>query len=266
MAVMGEDGFRWFVGKVVSNDDPKMLGRVKVKVLHEHDEVTSVDNLQWAHMMLPTTSESYMGVGDTPSLAIGSNVVGFFLDAAQKQVPMILGSYPVIPEGDDTQHSLSYLARGKQTLEKDLTGPEPQSAYNAEYPHNRVIQTASGHVIELDDTPDHERIHIYHKSGSYIEINSEGQVVHKAAAGSIDVTAGTKTLYADKDIDIAADNNVTIASGKGIKIGAPGGVTITDGSLFVKGSIGSAVGASGTFTSPTGQIITVQNGLVTSIS
>jgi hypothetical protein len=266
MGVMGEEGFRWFVGKVVSIDDPKQLGRVKVKVVHEHDEITSVDDLEWAHVMLPTTSESIVGVGDTPSLAVGSNVIGFFLDSAEKQVPMIMGSYPVIPDHDDAQHSLSYLARGKQTLEKDLTGPEPPSAYQAEYPHNRVIQTRSGHVIELDDTPDHERIHIYHTSGSYIEINSEGQVVHKAVSDSYDIAANDKNIHAGHDLDISCINNITLAACKGIKIGAAGGVTIAKGSLFVEGSIGSAVGASGTFTTPTGQVVVVQNGLITSIS
>lgn len=264
--VMGEEGFRWFIGKVVDIKDPKELGRVKVKILHEHDDGVQVDDLDWAHIMLPTTSESLEGVGDTPSLAVGTNVIGFFLDAGEKQHAMLLGSFPVIPDMDDDKHSLSYLARGKQTLIKQLVGPEPASAFQAEYPFNRVITTKSGHVIELDDTPDHERIHIYHRSGSYVEINNEGQVVTKSVADSYDITSKNKSIHTGRDLDISSENNITMASRHGIKIGAAGGVTITEGSLFVQGSIGSAVGATGTFTSATGQIIHVQNGIITSIT
>lgn len=46
------------------------------------------------------------------------------------------------------------------------------SAYNAEYPYNLTYTTKSGHAIELDDTIGVERIHIWHKSGSYEEISS----------------------------------------------------------------------------------------------
>lgn len=51
------------------------------------------------------------------------------------------------------------------------TWDEPSVAYNAEYPYNRVIETGSGHVIELDDSPGGERIMIYHRNGSYIQMS-----------------------------------------------------------------------------------------------
>jgi hypothetical protein len=49
---------------------------------------------------------------------------------------------------------------------------EPTVGYNAKYPYNRVIETAGGHSVELDDTPGSERIMIYHKSGSYIQLTN----------------------------------------------------------------------------------------------
>ena len=39
---------------------------------------------------------------------------------------------------------------------------EPQSPYNAKYPHNFVINTHGGLTIELDSTPGATRINIYH--------------------------------------------------------------------------------------------------------
>ena len=48
--------------------------------------------------------------------------------------------------------------------------------YNARYPFNRVNQTESGHVIEIDDTPNGERINIEHMSGSFIEMHPDGSI------------------------------------------------------------------------------------------
>ena len=48
--------------------------------------------------------------------------------------------------------------------------------YNARYPFNRVNQTESGHVIEIDDTPNGERINIQHMSGSFIEMHPDGPI------------------------------------------------------------------------------------------
>lgn len=64
-----------------------------------------------------------------------------------------------------TSGSTSSGVSGQSTWE------EPSVAYNAEYPYNRVIETGSGHVIEMDDTPGGERIMIYHRNGSYIQMS-----------------------------------------------------------------------------------------------
>ena len=263
---MGEEGLRWFLGIVEDIQDPKQLGRAKVRILNEHDEDVETGDIEWAHVMMPNTSACVDGVGDTPNLAIGSRVVGFFMDGNEKQMPMILGSFPTIPGNNDNRHSLSWLHRGQNTITRDQIGPEPSSPYGAQYPFNRTITTKAGHVIELDDTPENQRINIHHASGAYIEINNDGRMVIKAVSDSIDVVGGVKTVYAKGDIDIVSENNITIASKKGIKLGAPGGVTITEGSLLVKGAISSAVGVSGTFTTPTGKVVEVLNGVVVNIS
>lgn len=49
---------------------------------------------------------------------------------------------------------------------------EPEPSYNSHYPYNHVYESESGHIVEIDDTPNHERIHIYHRSGTYIELGS----------------------------------------------------------------------------------------------
>ena len=99
---MGADGFVWFTGVVEDRNDPSKLGRVRVRCLGYHTESLEdlpTSDLPWAHVMHPTTDPSMQGLGNTPSFLVeGSWVLGFFLDAAEKQQPMIMGSLPGIPQ------------------------------------------------------------------------------------------------------------------------------------------------------------------------
>jgi hypothetical protein len=62
----------------------------------------------------------------------------------------------------------------------DVTSFEPISLSDkAKYPDNVVIETKSGHVIEIDDTPGNERIRMYHRSGTYTDYRPDGSVVDK---------------------------------------------------------------------------------------
>lgn len=218
---MGEQGFRWFVGIVEQINDPLQLGRAKVRIINEHDDNVTTDDLDWAHPIVPTTSAGADGVGETPSLVIGTRVFGFFLDGDEKQMPMILGCIPTIPDNDQNRHSLSWLARGKNTIDKHLIGPEPQSSYAAQYPYNKTIASKSGHVIELDDTPENERVHIYHNSGSYVEINKNGDVVYKSVNDMFNIAANNSNIHVEGNmiITVVGDAliqcpNVTIDSKK----------------------------------------------------
>ena len=98
---MGEDGFVWFTGVVEDRNDPTSLGRVRVRCLGFHTEDLNdipTKDLPWAHVMHPVTSPSMQGLGHTPSFLVeGTWVIGFFLDANEKQQPMIIGSLPGIP-------------------------------------------------------------------------------------------------------------------------------------------------------------------------
>lgn len=224
---LGQEGFRWFLGIVEGVDDPLKLGRVKVRVVNEHDEGVETEDIDWAHVLMPNTSACVDGVGDSPNLAVGSRVVGFYMDGEEKQNPMILGSFPTIPGNDNNRHSLSWLARGKNVLENDPLGPEPASAYAAQYPYNRTITTRGGHVIELDDTPENARINIRHSSGAYIEINNEGRMVIKATGDSFDIVAGQKNIFVQGDVTLKSDGSVTIDSAE---------VKVT-GNLTVEGEV-----------------------------
>lgn len=72
---------------------------------------------------------------------------------------------------------------------------EPETAYDTEYPFNQVIETEAGHVIELDSTPNAERIHIYHKAGTYIEIDINGTMVKKVIGDNYEVCDNNGYVY-----------------------------------------------------------------------
>ena len=75
----------------------------------------------------------------------------------------------------------------KKTEKEMIDEPLQKNIWKPVYPNNKVTQTPSGHVIEIDDTPDAERIHIYHKSGTFIEMQPNGDVVtqHKNGFRSV---------------------------------------------------------------------------------
>jgi len=106
---MGKDGFQWFVGVVEDRQDPKHLGRVRVRCLGYHTE-NIVDlptaDLPWAHPMNPITSATVSGIGQTPlGVVEGTWVVGFFQDGGDAQQPIIMGTLPGVPTSLPTKDS-----------------------------------------------------------------------------------------------------------------------------------------------------------------
>ena len=106
---MGKDGFQWFVGVVEDRNDPKTLGRVRVRCLGYHTEdlvKLPTADLPWAHPLNPITSATVSGVGQTPlGVVEGTWVVGFFTDGSPAQQPVIIGTLPGVPSNLPTVDS-----------------------------------------------------------------------------------------------------------------------------------------------------------------
>lgn len=92
---------------------------------------------------------------------------------------------------------------------------EPASGYNTIYPYNRVIETGSGHVIELDDTPGAERVMIHHTSGSYIQMTPTTTTI-KSQGDSYDMNDKNQHTYVGGThiITIEGDSHVLIKGNK----------------------------------------------------
>jgi hypothetical protein len=211
---MGHESFTWFVGTVEDVTDPLMLGRVKIRVVGETDNTAiQTSDLKWALPWQGITSAAANGVGLSPTgIANNSMVVGFYMDGMEKQMPTFFGTYAKMPGGtaNTETNDVPALARGTNTIQNSQLGPEPAPAYNAQYPWNLVYVSRAGHVIEVDDTPGQERIRLYHKSGTYTEINSEGRQVTKIVGDAYEIIANNQNVYVGGNANVAVQGNISV--------------------------------------------------------
>lgn len=98
------NNYTWFEGVVEDRLDPLRLGRVRVRVMGIHTDQKSknreqgipTEELLWMHPLLPITSSSVSGIGDSPTgLVEGAHVVGYFRDQFY-QDGVVVGSLPGI--------------------------------------------------------------------------------------------------------------------------------------------------------------------------
>lgn len=254
--------FVWFIGVVEDINDPDKLNRVRVRCMSFHSEdraLVPADALPWAPVISGTSKMS------APMLLPGDWVIGFFLDANEAQQPIVFGSFDgktpatkdstvgfsdpsgVYPKRTGVA-TTSPLARGEDldgvlAYRKSALAPgEPATPAAPVYPHNHVIETDKLNIIELDDTPGAERVHIFHKSGTFYEVHPDGTLVIRSVADAYEACIKNKTIYAAGDVTIQAVGNMTLAAGGDLKLSAGGSVKIAGG-----GSVDVGAGGGGSF-------------------
>jgi hypothetical protein len=253
----GKNGFIWFVGVVEAINDPLKLGRCRVRCVGWHTDNKSLlptNSLPWAQVMLPTNNtnpypprQSDMVIGfftDGPNaqdpIIIGT-LPGIPLSAGNSQQGFCdprtsaeLAAAPVKPDESATNYprkldepTTSRLARNdsdypsaintaKKT--KKASKVEPDSYYAAKYPYNNVYESESGHALEFDDTKDAERIHMYHRSGSYVEYGPLGDRSERIQRNKFEVVIGNEQVYVKGDVTVFIDGNATVDVGKNAKL------------------------------------------------
>lgn len=107
---------------------------------------------------------------------------------------------------------------------------------SAKYPTNHVFETESGHYVEFDDTAGNERIHLYHKMGTFIEIDSAGNVIIKTVGNVTNIVAGNMDTYVKGNYSVSAGGNIDIYAKGNLTEKVDGNVKIT-----VKGNVESAI-------------------------
>lgn len=238
----GRSGFIWWFGTVEDVNDPLMLGRLRVRIINmqtDNSVLLSTEDLHWAQVIQPIYSAALNGIGISPTgIVVGSTVIGFFGDGKEGQLPIVFGSLAGIPDN----HDVNGLAREINTINKQYVPlVEPHSKYNAKYPHNKTLTTESGHAIEIDDTPGAERIHIFHKSGTYNEIDNVGNRVEKTVSNTVFVTVDSKTEYVGGELVVGVAGNTGFSIGNDFGIGVENDFEIVSkkGNIHIKTESGS---------------------------
>lgn len=118
--------------------------------------------------------------------------------------------------------------------------------YNAKYPYNKVTQTESGHVQEMDDTPGSERIHTYHKSGSFTEIDANGTRVNRIVGDGFEILERNGFVYVQGAYCVTVDGAMNLRTDNVFNLEVSGAANINifnDANINVSGSANLAVGA-----------------------
>ena len=195
--------FAWFIGRVVDVNDPLNLNRVKVLPYGYYSQDIKTTDLPWSTVMMPNTTASLKGNGANHQLEIGSWVVGFFRDGPSAQDVIIMGSIATQTDGT-----------------KDI----PSEAHDKI--DNKVYKSKAGHLVEIDNTDGSERINIKHKSGTTINIASDGTVNISSSNNTVNIVGNTKvtgTIHATGDISTDAGNAPSLAEHKHIEVPGTGG-------------------------------------------
>ena len=101
--------------------------------------------------------------------------------------------YTGIPTAD---YNSMLNAAGEPTTPSDgTTWNQPEIPYNASYPYNHVYESESGHIQEFDDTPNAERIHIRHRTGTSTELHPNGDSTNIIKGDQYTITSGNNQVY-----------------------------------------------------------------------
>lgn len=141
---------------------------------------------------------------------LNKDALGTIVSAKGSKVPSVL------PDKQDSYYTPTEWVEphprfGGQT--PLYPGDVPQSVY----PLNHVWYTEAGHLFEVDDTPSAERIHWFHKKGTFQEVQPDGSRMTKVVGSDYEVVLKDKDLYVKGNVNITVDGDVRMLV-KGNKI------------------------------------------------
>ena len=160
----------------------------------------------------PTTSKYARGKADSSSTVETTGIFAF--KNRNRLVGMSTSVYN--PNADLATHVPTAAWATYASVSDDTKKIEqPPSAYAAIYPFNHVYESESGHLIEIDDTPTKERLHWFHRSGTFTEFHPKGIRVDRTMGHHYDMVSGNKnTITMGEENRITTDDSVTTVGAK----------------------------------------------------
>jgi len=81
------------------------------------------------------------------------------------------------------------------------TWNQPAIPYAAVYPYNHVFESESGHIVEIDDTKDNERLFTSHRTGTSQEIDASGNQVNIVKGDHYNIITGKRQTIIEGNTD-----------------------------------------------------------------
>ena len=210
-----------YIGTVTDIDDPKNRDRVRVRIMGMIDDDVPDAECPWAEQGSSLFGGTYEEVGISSVPRVGS-LVWLAFAYGDTSRPVYIGYVRGASDASSLQKGgdLSNTIASKR--DSSLKGPElPPLNSSTQYPMNNVIQSSSGNVLEMDDTPGNERVVLGHEtSGAYFEIRPDGTVQIKSMKDFYHIVNGILNLYVEQDLttnvkgsrtgDPVEDNTITV--------------------------------------------------------
>jgi len=147
----------------------------------------------------------FKGKPDTPTLARGEEISSNESPAYQNKISGRLEGVKTAKGADvGTILSRSIPESG------EWSEPEPRGSKDSEYPLNHVRKTEAGHIFEVDDSVGAERIHTYHSSGTFEEIQPDGTKVTKVVGENYEIIAKGQNVSIKGGCNITVEGDTRI--------------------------------------------------------
>ncbi len=143
---------------------------------------------------------------------------------------------------NETANTSSVVSLKKERITANNTSSvEREPYYNAEYPYNKVYESESGHALEFDDTRGNERVHLYHRAGSYMEYGPDGSMVERVQKDKFSVTVGDESVLVKGDVSITVEGDITMQVNGNYDLNVTGDIKVNGATINLNnGSQGAA--------------------------
>lgn len=215
------------------------------------NEAGEVTQQQQPQQDVQQAQQNNPAAANTSNATASKSVVVGFADPS--------GKYPLYFSEPDTNRLARHeeihktiVYKKEASLDKDVeiagggTWEQSPVPYNSQYPFNHVMQTESGHVLEFDDTPNSERVHIYHKSGTFTEIDANGTQVNRIVGDGYTILERNGFVHVQGRLNVTVEgaHNILVKNGMNLDVNGVTNINVyNDVNLNVSGSMNASVGS-----------------------
>lgn len=202
----------WVIGFFADQDSyqlPFILGTIAGIPVEVADTTSGFSDPKGFYPRSTQTNYNELGESDLPRLSRGP----FYAETHDSLITRRTNKIENIPIAKaEKVTSVQEPKADEYYVRRSFNEPNPtgNTVTSTAYPHNKVIETETGHVFEVDDTPNFGRIHNYHNSGTYEEIIADGTKTTKVVGDGFDITVRDRNVYIGGSCNITVIGNTNL--------------------------------------------------------